>query len=195
MQQIQKKPLIFYIHGWKSSGLALKAVALKKFFGETNVYAPTLPVNAKLAIHLLSQNIEQMKDFYDITLVGSSLGGYYSIFLSEKYNLKAVLVNPSIEPYITLAKDIGQHKNFDGSMYELTQELVDLYKEFEIAQIKNQKNFLVLLQKGDELLDYNQAAQKFKDSNLDIEEGGNHVYDGFDRKFTDIEKFAGFKQQ
>lgn len=60
-----------------------------------------------------------MKESYDITLVGSSLGGFYSIYLSEKYNLKAVLINPSVEPWVTMKKHIGEHKNFDTSMYSL----------------------------------------------------------------------------
>ncbi len=33
---------------------------------------------------------------YDIILVGSSLGGYYSIYIGEKYNLKTILINPSV---------------------------------------------------------------------------------------------------
>lgn len=40
-----------------------------------------------------------MKDFHQIILVGSSLGGFYSIYLTHKYpEIKAVLLNPSVNP-------------------------------------------------------------------------------------------------
>lgn len=58
-----------------------------------------------------------MKDFYNITLIGSSLGGFYSIYLAQKYNLKAILINPSIESHKTLKTYVGEHTNFDGSKY------------------------------------------------------------------------------
>ena len=106
------KSIIFYIHGFRSSGLANKAKLLQEGF--ENVYSPSLPVSADLAIHLLENTIKFMKPFYNITLVGSSLGGYYSIYLANKHNLKAVLVNPSIYPYDTLRKCIGEVEDFTG---------------------------------------------------------------------------------
>jgi predicted esterase YcpF (UPF0227 family) len=51
---------------------------------------------------MLENSIKLMKPHYDINLVGSSLGGFYSLYLSNKYNLKAILINPSITPHRTL---------------------------------------------------------------------------------------------
>jgi predicted esterase YcpF (UPF0227 family) len=48
---------------------------------------------------------------------------------------------------------------------------------------------MLLLQTGDESLDYRHAAQKFKDASLDIEEGGNHSYEGIERHFKSVKDF------
>lgn len=60
-----------------------------------------------------------MNNHYDITLVGSSLGGYYSLYLSQKYGLKAVLINPCLEPHNIIKLFLGENKNSDGSTYTL----------------------------------------------------------------------------
>ncbi len=80
--------------------MAVKANILKKHF--PNVFAPTLTVNADLNIDLLESAIKLYIPFYDISLVGSSLGGFYSIYLSNKFNLKAILINPAVNPSITI---------------------------------------------------------------------------------------------
>ncbi len=48
---------------------------------------------------------------------------------------------------------------------------------------------MLLLQTADTVLDYKEAALKFKDSILDIEEGGTHGYEGVERKIDDIRDF------
>ena len=35
----------------------------------------------------------------ELTLIGSSLGGFYATFLAEKYGARAVVINPAIRPY------------------------------------------------------------------------------------------------
>ena len=124
-----------------------------------------------------------------VSLIGSSLGGYYCIYLSNKYNIKAVLINPAIYPSKTLDK-IGLCTNYyDMSKFEVTQNHINDLKSYEIKSIKNQKNFLVLLQKGDEVLDYKQASLFLQDSNLIIEEGGNHSFENIQNHFRNIEDF------
>ena len=146
-------------------------------------------------MRLLEDSIELLKDAYEITLVGSSLGGYYSIYLANKYNLKAVLINPAIDPCKTLQRFTGENKNFfDDSIYYFTDEYRDCLKDFacDIQEIQGRGKFLLLLQTGDELLDYQEAQNKFSGSLIDIEEGGSHEYSGFERKIPLIRDFYDF---
>lgn len=178
--------MIIYIHGFGSSGVGGKATLLKEHF-EDQIILPSLSYVPFLAIHTLEQLIEMfLKRGEKVGLVGSSLGGYYSIYLANKYDLKAVLINPAITPYKTLDK-IGMATNyFDLSSFEVTQEHMQALRTYEVNSVKNEGNFTVLLQKGDELLNYEDAIKKLPKANLKIEEGGNHSFEGIERYFDEI---------
>jgi len=186
--------MIIYIHGFASSGRGTKATLFRKYFKVQGVdfIAPSLSNIPTLALDTLEQLIESYRKRGErVSLVGSSLGGYYSIYLSQKYNLKAVLINPSIFPYDTLSRVPSPMTNFyDGASFEWREEHYDALREYEVADTQiNPKNFMLLLQTGDESLDYRHAALKFKDAFLDIEEGGNHSYEGIERQFENVKKF------
>ncbi|WP_321311539.1 YqiA/YcfP family alpha/beta fold hydrolase [Halarcobacter sp.] len=181
--------MILYIHGFGSSGFGGKASLFREYF-EDEVITPSLSYVPKLAIDTLEQIIEVFlnKD-ENIGLVGSSLGGFYAIYLANKYNLKAVLINPSVYPYKTLDK-IGMAMNYyDGTSFEVTKDHIDYLKAIEVNQIESQENFLTLLQTEDEVLDYTEAADKLSDSELIIEEGGNHSFENIESYFRKISIF------
>lgn len=48
---------------------------------------------------------------------------------------------------------------------------------------------MLLLQKGDETLDYTEAVNKFANATLVIEEGGSHSFDNIERYFEKTEEF------
>jgi hypothetical protein len=181
--------MTIYIHGFGSSGCGGKATIFKDKFCE-DIILPSLSYVPDLAINTLEQLIECfIKDNKVVNLIGSSLGGYYAIYLANKYNLKAVLINPAITPFKTLDK-IGMSTNyFDMSTFEVTCEHIDFLKTLNIDNIKKQENYMVLLQTGDDLLDYKDAINKLPNAVLNVEEGGSHTYEGIQRHFKDIKKF------
>ncbi len=181
--------MIIYIHGFGSSGHRGKASLFREYF-EEEVIAPSLSYVPNLAIDTLEQLIEILLEKDEtIGLVGSSLGGYYAIHLATKYNLKAVLINPAIYPYKTLDK-IGMAMNYyDGTSFEVTAEHIQTLKFLEVQEVQNQESFLTLLQTEDEVLDYNEAVEKLPDSELIIEEGGNHSFENIESYFRKIYNF------
>ena len=179
--------MIIYIHGFGSSGEGHKAKQFREYFKEDGFIAPSLSYIPDLAIKTLEELIESYKG--DVSLVGSSLGGFYSLYLSHKYNLKAVLINPSIQPFVSLKKVLGNTPSFhDTSTFTWTQEHIDLLKDYEVKNIKQDK-LMLLLQKGDETLDYNDAIEKLPDSKIILEEGGSHSFDEVQRHFVAIREF------
>jgi len=183
--------MIVYIHGFGSSGLAKKATILKNYFGSENVFAPSLSHIPKLAIDTLEQfiNIHKEQEREKIILIGASLGGYYASYLSNKYNLKAVLINPAVKPYEALIKAVPNGINYyDNSNFDFRKEYLNELKELIVEQ-PNIKKILLLLQKGDELLDYREALEFFDGSTILLEGGGSHNYSDFEAKLNLIQEF------
>ena len=91
--------MLLYLHGFRSVGLCYKGSLIASF--APNALTPNLPYVPDLAIELIENFIKKYQKTQKICLVGSSLGGYYATFLAEKYQLKAVLINPVINAYQT----------------------------------------------------------------------------------------------
>ena len=96
------------IHGFGSAGKGGKAMLFRDYFKSIGkpCMAPSLSYVPELAMDTLEQLVHS---YDDVTLVGSSLGGYYAIYLAEKYGLKAVLINPAVDSSKTLKRvlDMG----------------------------------------------------------------------------------------
>jgi predicted esterase YcpF (UPF0227 family) len=164
--------VILYIHGFASCGWGQKSRALEDYFGD--VEAPDLPPAPKDAVALLERRVG--KGDVDL-LVGSSLGGYYATYLGHKYGIKGVLINPSTRPYETLKAYVGVNERFcDGAPFEWKREYIVQLLDLDVRSLR--KNlFLVLLQSGDEVLDYRVALKKYADQRRVVEYGGNHRFE------------------
>ena len=182
--------MIIYIHGFGSSGEGMKAKLFREHCKKRGIrfIAPSLSYIPELAIKTLEELIESYAE-EKIYLIGSSLGGFYSIYLSSKFDLKAVLINPSIYPYKTLPKVLGNAPSFfDESSFTWMQFHIDSLKEYEVASPKDE-NFMLLTQKGDETLNYEEAVKRFPNCKAYIEEGGDHGFVGIERHFKNVEEF------
>lgn len=183
--------MIIYIHGFGGSGEGSKAKILRQLFRSDGFIAPSLPTNPELAIATLSELIEIFRRIETVMLIGSSLGGFYALHLASKYNLKAVLINPAVRSYETLSRALGVSggENFyDGSRYEWNESHLQTLKSL-ISTKGNVDNILLLLQKGDELLDYSDAATQLEGCEQIIEEGGDHSFQGIERHVEIIKQF------
>ena len=50
-------------------------------------------------------------------------------------------------------------------------------------------SFMLLVQKGDELLDYKESVNKYEGCKQIIEDGGSHGFDGIERHFETVREF------
>ena len=186
---MKNKDLILYIHGWNSYKDARKAVLLKNEINSSKnfeVDSITLKSHPKEAIQQLSNYIEDHKEQRKVHLIGSSLGGYYATFLSEKYNLKAAMINPAVWAYKIFKNDMGSNENLNtGEKYFIDDLWVQSLKDIFIENI-TVKNYLVLLQTGDQTLNYKFAKQYFEGSNVIIDEGGSHSFENLELKIPEM---------
>ena len=183
--------MVIYIHGFGSSGKGGKSLQFREYFKSQNIpcIAPSLSYVPALAIDTLEQLIES---YDEVTLIGSSLGGFYSIYLAEKYGLKAVLINPAIDSSKTLKRMLSlgatQKNYYDDTRFDWTVEHVDMLLDFRVKEVQNGKYFL-LLQTGDDVLDYKEALAKLPLAQTIVEEGGTHPFEKVERHFEAVKAF------
>jgi uncharacterized protein len=126
------------------------------------------------------QALQQQKGIEQVFVIGSSLGGFYATSLGEQENVTAVLINPAVRPYELFDKYLGPNEHFyDGQTYILEMKHIEQLKALEIMKISNPDNMFLLLQTGDETLDFSLASGKYINCPSWIEAGGNHSFEGF----------------
>ncbi len=185
--------LFLYIHGFNSSPASYKSQYFKQFLDARHpgneFICPELPDYPFQAIELLSQIIESSQN-HPLALIGSSLGGFYATWLASKYNLQAVLINPAVNPQELLVGLLGKNTNYHtGQEYQLTTEHIEQLKALQVSVIERVENFMVLLQTGDEVLDYRLANKKYIQSHLILEQGGSHSFEDFPLYCEEIYQF------
>jgi len=192
----KKTALLIYLHGFNSSPSSFKARYLAEYLAqrgcEKQCLIPDLDHCPATALAQVQQLIETQQPNAEITLIGSSLGGYYATSLAEQYGLRAVLINPAVYPYRLLKCYLGINRNYHtGAEYEMKPEYMQQLLDMEAKKLRQPQHYLVLLQTADETLDYRHAAEKYSDTQLVVEQGGSHGYDDFDKVVPQILQFAG----
>ena len=113
-------------------------------------------------------------------LIGSSLGGFYATYLSQQFNLPAVLINPAVGPFDRWESYLVDHQNYyTDSVHTVTPAYIGELRQLYCKTLRYPQNFRVMVQTGDETLDYRLAAEKFSKAELVIRQVGSHSYDGY----------------
>ncbi len=186
---------ILYIHGLNSAPASKKASTLTEVMQrlglEGQLQVPALHHHPRQAIGLLEAAIAQLGA---PLLVGSSLGGYYATHLAERHGLKALLINPVVNPHRLFDGFLGTQENlYTGEQWELTLDHVQALAELEVAAPHDPQRYQVWLQTADETLDYRQAERFYRACALRIQAGGDHGYQGFAAQLPSLLNFAGIE--
>lgn len=181
---------ILYIHGFNSAGYGDKVNHLKKAFGSRNVIAPTLDYDPREAVAQLEFLADAIKEKDKIYIFGTSLGGFYALYLVDRFRLPAVLINPSIDPYRSLQKQVGPQKNFKtDEEYIFTKEHLESLKNFYVKDLNPLRKIVyVYLDEDDELLDSRQTAKYFEGFHVVMYPGGNHRFTHMPELIEDFKK-------
>ena len=186
--------MLVYLHGFNSSPASHKAQVLRTYMegrGLGSRYAcPALPDTPGEAVRTIEQAIAG-RDPRTVTFIGSSLGGYYATYFVEKLGCRAVLINPAITPHIGLEAYLGTQKNLHtGVPYELTRTHLAGWRDLMVERIEPER-YLLLLETGDEVLDWREAARKYEGARAAIRDGGDHSLQSFPEHIVRILAFAG----
>jgi len=180
--------LILYIHGFRTTPQSHKAALLKKHFNDTVIIAD-FRISPAEAI----EDLETLIQKHSITgIIASSLGGFYASYLSERHNIKTVLINPSIAPYETTRRYLGENRRDDGSHFIWSESDIDAFRPY-VVNVPRTKNYFIFLQTGDEVLDYTVAKNHYDGAKMIIKEGGSHRFDRFEHYFDEVKEFLSLK--
>ena len=188
--------MILYLHGFRSGPQSFKAQTMGAYMAKHGLgerfLCPALPFDPVAAIALIESLIAQSRAAgQNPTLVGSSLGGYYATWLAEKHDLKAVLINPAVLAHVSLADYIGPLTHFyTDEVFAFTSAHIDALRDLEIAR-PTPARYLLLAEKGDEVLDWRQAADRYAGCQQVILDGGDHSFTRFPDYLPAILDFAG----
>lgn len=202
---------LIYVHGFNSSAKSAKAQVLKSIMlelgGIAHFRAPNLLVYPSQAIVQLETLIIQLDS---PVLVGSSLGGYYATYLAEKFNLKALLINPAVLPHKLQGKAYVEGEDWRNaslctldsyskvltSIYgaqedeSFVEDYVSELASLEVAPPTDKERYKVWLKEGDAVLDYRYARDWYRDCDLTIEAGGDHRFVDFGSHFLKVLDWA-----
>ncbi|WP_299180222.1 YqiA/YcfP family alpha/beta fold hydrolase [uncultured Neptuniibacter sp.] len=190
-----KSPLFIYVHGFNSSPQSMKAQLFLRYMQSQGcgdqVEIPDLSHWPAEAMAQLKKLVEINAD-RPVILLGSSLGGYYSTWLTEHYsNVSTVLINPSVRPFELLPQYLGRNENlYSGESYMLTETHLEQLLALHCEKVARPEAYLLLTQTGDETLDYREAVEKFSESPQFIQPGGSHGFEQFETLIPSILAFA-----
>ena len=184
-----------YLHGFRSSPASVKAaqfaaaIAALPIDSRPALHVPALdhrPATALLQIETLIAAAAS-----PVCLVGSSLGGFYATVAAERHGVAAVLINPSIRPDESLRDYMGAQTNlYTGERFDVTPAHFDELRAMRVDRITRPERYWLLVQSGDELLDYRQAVAFYAGAWQFVQGGGDHAFADFDAQIPAILRFG-----
>jgi len=193
-------PTIVYLHGFRSSPASIKA----RLFGQAidrlpaarrpRYHVPALSHEPATAFTSVARWIEHEMgaDGAALTLVGSSLGGYYATSLAERYDCRAVLINPAVRPYEDLAPYAGTQTNlYTGDAFEVIEEHFAELRALAVARVTRPERYFLLVRTGDEVLDWRAAVAFYAGGWQYVAGGGDHSWADFAPQIPAVLRFAG----
>ncbi len=195
------KPLLVYLHGLNSSSHSLKAIQTTEYVQnrrlDVELWIPDLPVFPSDIVQCLQSHLKKSINQRNIYIIGSSLGGFLGTWLLDwllknrhQQKVRLVLINPAVVPHERFEAFLGPQKNYHtGADWVMTEEYVEQLLLLEVEPAPSPENTLLLVQTGDETLDYRLAVDKYKECRAIVQEGGSHAFDHFEDILPEVFDF------
>ena len=175
--------MFIYLHGFNSSGDSAKGKFFANALAPHTVHTPSYPPEPDAAIAYLEQLLKALLRHAQandpLILIGSSLGGFYAQYLAHQFKLAMVLINPALQPAFTLRPFLGWQTNFyTGERYYFGEQQLSRLLHFDVAMpCEYPLPALVLLEAGDEIIDYRYAQHRYADcAQVIVYPDGNHQF-------------------
>lgn len=155
-------------------------------------WCPQLPPSPREAMAMLMNGIAEWPR-ESMAVVGSSLGGFYATWVAEQTGCKAVLLNPAVDPARDLEKYIGEQTSWHEPQerFFFQPEFVDELQALQCQRLRHPGNYLAVIAKGDEVLDWREMQARYAGAHIRLLEGGDHALSDFGAHLPALLAFLG----
>ncbi len=193
--------MILYLHGFRSSPHSSKATLMARALEQRGLadqwICPQLPASPAHAMALANRLIEQachargLDPRSELTIMGSSLGGYYATCLTEHWGCRAALFNPVVYAARDLATQVGEHSLYHSNEpMTFLPEYVDELAEMAVGKPAHPQRYFLLAATGDEVLDWREMADWFTGCQGRVIQGSDHGISDFEQWLPEVLDFA-----
>lgn len=187
--------MIVYLHGFRSSPQSFKsrllAQRMQELGREAEWHCPHLPASPRAAIEMAS-TLMAGSPSDAMTVIGSSLGGYYATWLAEQTGCRAILLNPAVKPPRDLEKYVGVTTEYhSGAPFEFKREYIAELRALEVERITRPERYFLIAATGDEVLDWREMAAHYPQARQRIIEGSDHGISEFADYADEVLAFCG----
>jgi predicted esterase YcpF (UPF0227 family) len=186
--------VILYLHGFRSSPQSFKARVMRARLAELGRLdewqCPVLPVSPRDSI-ALAETLAQHTAAADITVIGSSLGGYYATYLAERHGWRAVLLNPAVVPQRDLSHYLGEQPLWHGGGSIVVEPRhLDELRALSVDEITRPERYYLIAATGDEVLDYRTMLDHYPKVRTTLIQGGDHAISDFPKYLDQVLAFC-----
>ncbi len=157
-------------------------------------WCPQLPPSPREAMGMLMQGIAHWPQ-ESMAVMGSSLGGFYATAVAQQVGCPAVLFNPAVDPARDLGQYIGQHTQWHApeEHFYFKPEYVQELRELRCGELNHSERTLVIIAKGDEVLDWREMLARYAGAHIKLLEGGDHALSDFESHLPTILEFLALR--
>ena len=142
----------------------------------------------------LAQQLIGSQPHPELTLVGSSLGGFYATWLAEQTGLRAVVINPVVHAARELRQYVGMHSMYHSpEPFEFRADYPDQLEKLSVPAITRPQRYLLLAATGDEVLDWRDMRDHYAGAHQIIVPGSDHGLSDFADWLPEVLAFAGLE--
>ena len=189
--------LVVYLHGFRSSPRSSKArmtgdaIAHRVEQGAPiEWYCPQLHASPQESMDMVRRRIDASKADR-LSVIGSSLGGFYTNYLAEHYGCKGIALNPAVRAGRELAPHVGMMTAYDSEEpFDFRAEYIDELNRMQVESITLPERYLLLAATGDELLDWREMAAFYPGAQQIIIQGSDHGIHNYSEYLDSVVGFA-----
>ena len=187
--------MILYLHGFRSSPLSMKArltgERMAQLGRSAEFICPQLPASPRLAMELAFGLVDGVPA-EDLTIIGSSLGGYYATWMAEKLGGRAVLLNPAVVPMLDLDQHVGVTTAYHSDQpFEFKREYIGELRALAVPQVSQPERYFLLACTGDEVLDYRDMVAHYAGAKQKVVQGSDHAISEYADYLDEVLEFCG----